>query len=180
MNKTRLFFDIDKETKWLNALAEKGYRLKERSCFTYTFEQCEKGKYIYQVEKRGIEFTSQEKKYIDFLRDVDINFVGHTLGYYYFEKENDDKPFALYSDANSKVKHYKSIMKLLAILAVINISIINTHFTDPTGPWILGVSLSFWSNVVCLLAIIMTCIKYSNRIKTIKKEERIQEDILIG
>ena len=42
MNKSKVFFDIEKETKWLNSLAKQGYRLTGKSGFTYRFKPCEK------------------------------------------------------------------------------------------------------------------------------------------
>ena len=72
MNKSKVFFDIEKETKWLNSLAKQGYRLTGKSWFTYCFKSCEKDSYIYQVEKRK-PFTSDENlDYLDFVSNLDI------------------------------------------------------------------------------------------------------------
>lgn len=55
MNKSKIFFDIEKETKWLNTLSTQGYRLIDKKWFTYIFEPCENGSYIYQIEReRGV------------------------------------------------------------------------------------------------------------------------------
>ncbi|MCC3868055.1 DUF2812 domain-containing protein [Terrisporobacter mayombei] len=46
---------MEKETNWFNNLSKEGYRLANKSWFTYHFEVCDRDKYIYQVE-RGRHF----------------------------------------------------------------------------------------------------------------------------
>ena len=48
MSKTviRYFFDfLDGQEKWLNQMANRGYRLKKCGVLTYTFDQCEPEEY---------------------------------------------------------------------------------------------------------------------------------------
>lgn len=49
MIKFKLYFDKDAETKWLNQMAAEGWAMTGFFAGFYTFEKCEKGKYIYQV-----------------------------------------------------------------------------------------------------------------------------------
>lgn len=39
-----------RQTKWLNSMAEKGYRLVKTGKLDYAFDECEPGKYVYAVE----------------------------------------------------------------------------------------------------------------------------------
>ena len=38
------------QARWLNSMAQKGYRLIRTGKLEYEFEECESGKYIYTVE----------------------------------------------------------------------------------------------------------------------------------
>ena len=44
---------MGQQTKWLNSMAEKGYRLVKTGKLEYVFNECEPGKYVYSVEYVG-------------------------------------------------------------------------------------------------------------------------------
>lgn len=50
MIKFRLYYDKDAETKWLNEMAEQGWAMKSFFAGFYSFERCEPGQYMYQVD----------------------------------------------------------------------------------------------------------------------------------
>ncbi|MBS6508463.1 MAG: DUF2812 domain-containing protein [Paraclostridium bifermentans] len=172
MNKSKLFFDIEKETKWLNSLAKQGYRLTGKSWFTYSFKPCEKDAYIYQVEKRK-PFTSDENlDYIDFISSLDINTVAIQWGWFYFEKENDGKEFEIFSDIQSKISHYKNLIFTLLIIVFFSLSILSSGVQ---GPYILNISFPLVANSLIVLLSGFTTIKYLIKIHRLKKENCINE-----
>lgn len=178
MNKSKLFFDIEKETKWLNSLAKQGYRLTGKSWFTYRFKPCEKDAYIYQVEKRK-PFTSDENlNYIDFISSLDINTVAIQWGWFYFEKENDGKEFEIFSDIPSKISHYKNLIFTLLIIGFFSFCFLNSCLNSPIGsrgPYIFNVSIPLVINPVLMASIVFTIIKYLMKIHRLKKENCINE-----
>ena len=50
MIRFRLMLDKDKETQWLDQMADEGYALKSFFAGIYTFEPCEKGEWQYQID----------------------------------------------------------------------------------------------------------------------------------
>ena len=50
MIRFRLYFDKDPETEWLNQMASDGWALKGFFAGFYSFERCEKGEWIYQID----------------------------------------------------------------------------------------------------------------------------------
>lgn len=168
--KNRIFFDIEKENKWLNQLASEGFRLVERSWFSYKFEACSDNTYSYHVEKRSIFEPKENDSYSHFLGELDINLATKQWGWYYFEKCNNGEPFELYTDHASKIKYYIRMFPVLILVALVNISVISSHLTEPAGPWILNISVSYVSNILMLLAIIVASIKYIKRIVDLKKQ----------
>lgn len=172
MEKNKMFFDIEKETKWLNKLAKEGYRLTHKKWFTYYFKKCEAGKYLYQVERRK-PFTAEENKdYIDFASSLNINTVSTQWGWFYFEKENDGKEFNIFSDAPSKISHYKNLILTLIMIGLFNFSILNSN---PRGPYIFNISFPIVANSTMLIAIVFTIIKYIIKIHKLKKDTSIIE-----
>ncbi|GKZ02680.1 hypothetical protein ANS017_04230 [Paraclostridium bifermentans] len=178
MNKSKVFFDIEKETKWLNSLAKQGYRLTGKSWFTYSFKPCEKGAYIYQVEKRK-PFTSDENlDYLDFVSSLDINTVAIQWGWFYFEKENDGKDFEIFSDIQSKISHYKNLIFTLLIIGFFSFCIFNNCLNSPIGsqgPYIFNISFPLIANPLLMAAVAFTIIKYFIKIHKLKKERFINE-----
>lgn len=172
MNKSKVFFDIEKETKWLNSLAKQGYRLTGKSGFTYRFKTCEKGAYIYQVEKRKPFTSDKNLDYIDFISNLDINTVAIQWGWFYFEKENDGKDFELFTDIQSKISHYKNLIFTLLIIGFFSLSILSSGVQ---GPYILNISFPLVANSLIVLVAAFTIIKYFIKIHRLKKERFINE-----
>ena len=162
-------------------MSSNGYKLTNKSWFSYMFEPCEPDKYIYQVEKRSFISTSENEDYIDFLNDFNIRLIASQFGWYYFEKDNDGKKFELFTDVDSKIKHYKKLIISLVMIALFSTTIINKCLNSPsapTGPYILNLSVPLICNPLIIFASIITCIKYTIKIKTLYDEKKyiIKED----
>jgi hypothetical protein len=80
----RYFFDfLDAQEKWLNSMAESGYRLKKCGKITYTFDECKPNEYEYSIEFVGDQSHSKAmdyRKYLDgmgfrsFTKNINLNF----------------------------------------------------------------------------------------------------------
>ena len=74
MTKFRLYFDKDKETTWINEMAAKGYALKGFFAGFYSFEKCEPGEYVYQIDF-GSKMYSVSDDYREFMAENNIEIV---------------------------------------------------------------------------------------------------------
>lgn len=73
MKKTvfRYFFDFfDGQGKWLNSMAEHGYRLQKCGKMTYTFDKCKPAEYEYAVEYAGDKSYFKAKDYRGYLESM--------------------------------------------------------------------------------------------------------------
>lgn len=76
IRKFKFFFrPISDLKKWLNKMSDKGYRLKKTGSIFYYFEQCEKGKYIYDVDFVANKSYSELKNYEIFLEESNIKYI---------------------------------------------------------------------------------------------------------
>lgn len=67
----RYFFDFtDGQEKWLNEMAEQGWRLIRCGQLSYTFEKCTPGEYEYAVEFVAEKSYSSSKDYKEFLDSI--------------------------------------------------------------------------------------------------------------
>lgn len=121
----KLFFawDFEKEEKWLNEMASKGFQLISVGLCSYTFEDADKENYTYRIELlENLPSNYESTSYIKFLEDTGVEHIGSILRWVYFRKKTSDGPFDLYSDLESRIKHYKRIMYLLLAVTPLNLS----------------------------------------------------------
>lgn len=74
MTKFKIYFDKDVETKWLNQMVAEGWALKSFFAGFYNFEECENGKYIYQVDF-GDKLFNVSKEYREYMQEMGIEIV---------------------------------------------------------------------------------------------------------
>ena len=129
------------QTRWLNKMADNGYRLVETGKLKYVFEKCESGKYIYTVEYVGDRSLEEEEKYKSFLEDLGYRVFYKNMHLDYslnklvirpwagkggristtrstynkelliVEKENDGRPFELHTEKEDRIKYYRGMIK---------------------------------------------------------------------
>lgn len=144
MSKTafRYFFDfLDGQEKWLNEMAQSGYRLKKCGRVSYTFDECKPSDYEYAVEFIGDKAYAVAKDYQVYLegmgfctltKNININFSYSKVRWHPYakgmgqsasspgglnkellilEKRKDDKPFELHTDVSDKLEIYKAVRR---------------------------------------------------------------------
>lgn len=134
------------QCKWLNDMAAKGYRLVRVGKLEYEFEECEPGRYIYEIEYVGDKSFENEKEYKEFLENCGYKVFYKNINLDYsigkvtwrpfaekggristkrdtydkelliIEKENDGKPFELHSTLADKINYYRRIRNPWLIL----------------------------------------------------------------
>ncbi|MDI9471288.1 MAG: DUF2812 domain-containing protein [Tissierellia bacterium] len=112
-------FEYEREEKWLNEMAEKGFILQHVGFFSYHFEECIPGEYQVRMQLLEKSIHSQEsKEYISFLEDTGIEHMGNMFGWAYFRKKGD---FELYSDTAPRIRQINTILTSLIIILLANL-----------------------------------------------------------
>lgn len=171
MSKTvfRYFFDfLDGQKKWLNSMAEQGYRLKKCGRMTYTFDECNPNEYEYTVEFIGDISYSKGKDYCGYLKsmgfrtfakNINLNFSygkikwrpyakamgqiatspgGFNKELLILEKKRDGKPFELHTDVRDKLDTYKTVRRAYVWAVLLMLGLAVITFV----PGILSVSIT--------------------------------------
>ena len=141
----RYFFDfMDGQERWLNRMAECGFRLRKCGKITYVFDKCEPDEYEYKVEFVGHRAYLQAKDYGRYLesmgfqtftKNINLNYSfgkikwrpyaiglgqiatspgGINKELLIIEKKRDDKPFELHTDLADKLDIYKRVKRAYA------------------------------------------------------------------
>ncbi|MCM1026602.1 MAG: DUF2812 domain-containing protein [Roseburia sp.] len=114
MTKFRWYYDTDRETEWLNEMAEKGYAMEGFFLGFYFFEECTPGKYLYQIDFSE-EFGHVHSAYREFLAETGVEIIKIWGFWVYLRKRAEEGPFELYSDVESRVDHYKKICRIFQV-----------------------------------------------------------------
>lgn len=127
------------QEKWLNKMADNGYRLVCVGKLLYAFEKCEPGEVQYRVEFIGKKSKDQAKEYCGFLEDMGYKVFYKNINLNYcvgkvrwrpwadkggqiatnatvfnkelllVEKQNDGKVFELHTTFEDKQNYYKAL-----------------------------------------------------------------------
>lgn len=121
VNKVFLPWNFEKEEQWLNEMSAKGLQLVSIGWCKYIFEDGSKNEYKYRIELlENLPSHAESITYIRFLEDMGIEHIGSFFRWVYFRKKTQDGDFDLYSDIDSKIKHYRRISIFVGVLGLAN------------------------------------------------------------
>lgn len=116
MIKFRIYYDKDKETDWLNEMAQIGYAMTGFFAGFYTFEKCEPAEWEYQIDLGRVT-----KDYREFMEDAGIEIVQTWAAWIMLRRKKRDEPFQLYTDVDSSIEHYKKIRTIFKIATILEL-----------------------------------------------------------
>lgn len=164
MTKFRLYLDKDKETAWINEMAAQGYALTGYYIGFYIFEECEPGKYTYQIDF-GDKMFAVDDNYREFMAENNIEIVS-LWGYWIFlRKLAADGEFKLYTDVDSSIEHYTKILKMFKVVTIIELI---CFFVEVMGA-MNGAGIGFFG-MLLIGAIVIGCMR-----ATISTKRKIAE-----
>lgn len=129
------FIDYDKEEKWLNEMAKKGYELQNVG-FGYTFALAKSENTIIRIDYRTFKNQEDFNDYCALFEDSGWKHVVGTKysGAQYFKKVSEDGNDDIFSDEASKAGKYKRMSDGLLTLGVcfipITITTMKNIYTD--------------------------------------------------
>ncbi|WP_151735173.1 DUF2812 domain-containing protein ['Paenibacillus yunnanensis' Narsing Rao et al. 2020] len=181
----------EKEEAWLNAMAAKGMMLTGVAGFKFTFEDDNPGKYTYRLELLDYPPTHPEcTAYIKFMEETGIEHVGSVRRWVYFRRPAREGAFELYSDLDSKMRHYKritSISNTVTLLMLIGflVSGISWSLHAADAGWSRELfSINdpyFWALFYAVMLLVIASIIYFNvfavrrSLRRLKKERKLSE-----
>ncbi len=118
MVKFMMTLDKDKEAKWLTEMANEGWAMKSFFAGFYTFEECEKGEYQYQVDFCD-KVLAVSKDYREFMADNDVEIVQQWGFWVILRKLTSKGEFELYTDVDSQIQHYTKILTMFRVVTLI-------------------------------------------------------------
>lgn len=176
----KAFWDYEKEEKWINQMCARGWALTDYSWCRYVFEECREGEFIYRIQMLDdLPADPKSVSYIRFLEETGIEYVTCYMKWVYFRRKTSDGSFDLYSDLESRIKHYKKVFTMWLLLAVaemliggsnIQLSIIIQRNEIPFNLF-MGIPLFLLGFVILLFLVL----PLHRKIKALQKEMAVRE-----
>lgn len=120
MTKFRMYFNKDKETEWLNEMAERGYAMTGFFANFYTFDECAQGQYIYQIDF-STEFGHVHSAYREFMQETGVEIICIWGFWVFLRKRAAEGPFELYTDVESTIDHYNKIRRTFKAIIILEL-----------------------------------------------------------
>lgn len=120
MTKFKLLFNKDEETKWINDLAEQGWAMRSFFSGFYSFERCQPGEYLYQVDFAD-KFAHLSRDYRDFMEEMGVEIVCQWGFWVILRRHAQEGPFELYTDVESTIEHYRKIRNMFKVVTAFEI-----------------------------------------------------------
>ncbi len=109
-------WQLDKEKRFLEDMAEKGFLLEHAGLGRYTFTEGEPVSMVYEMDFRGFDRHMSEAEYLQLYEDAGWQFAARLGAWYYFcRPKSDPAEDALFSDNTSRRAIYKRVLIVLAI-----------------------------------------------------------------
>lgn len=177
----KLFFDFEKEELFLNKMSANGLALSKYTWGKYVFDEAPKGEYIYRLELLEYPMDSVESQnYIQFMEETGAELVATYHRWAYFRKKASEGDFNIYTDIDSRLKHYERIRFLFLVVIGFNIFVGffnlflgNLHSTSSYPAINNYVGIFSFSFVTLLL--ISLLLPLTKKIERLKKEKQIRE-----
>lgn len=120
MIKFNFSFNKDKETEWLNSKAQEGWAMTGFFGGFFTFEPCEKGAYVYQIDFTDKLF-SISNSYREFMQEMGIEIIASWGFWVFLRRPASEGEFKLYTDIDSSIAHYAKIRKMFKAVTIVEI-----------------------------------------------------------
>lgn len=160
MRKFKLYFDKDKETDWLNEMAAQGWAMTGFFAGLYTFDKCEPGQYVYQVDFSD-RFGHVSESYRELMKDMEIEIL-QCWGYWVLlRREASAGPFELYTDVDSQIEHYKKILRMFKAVTILEMLCLFMVTASAS----LGHDAVSWGAVIVMSVVVMAFISITVRTK---------------
>lgn len=175
----KFFLDFEKEERWLNAMAAKGYHMIDFSfpC-RYLFEEGKSGEYIYRVELlKELPSELETKAYIKFMDETNAECVSTYFRWAYFRRKATDGTFELYTDLEAKLQHYRRIAWMFGIIGLMNFLLGTMNLLIGLF-WQQNIHVNLWLSPISFTVAALMAIPFFlswSRIRRLKKQAQVYQ-----
>lgn len=181
----KAYWDYEKEERWLNEMSARGMAMTDYSWCRYVFTDAPNGQYIYRIELlENLPTHPESIAYLRFLEESGVECVSTYMRWAYLRKPAAEGAFDLYTDLDSRIKHYQRINRFLSTMMFVEfgaalpnlaIGIVNLNIGERLGNFSYG-NLIIGSAVLALGFVFLALgAPIRKKIKALRTEKAIHE-----
>lgn len=172
----RLYTDYEKEERWLNEMAGQGWHLVRYRLGGYRFEQGEPGEWIYRIELLPADPKSAaSQEYLSLLLDSGAEAVSTHARWVYLRRPAALGPFELFSDLESRIGHYRRVLKLLTTALATLVGCAGALFVVSGQSGGLAFQLPMVIVAAAIVVLVVQALRVSRRAKGLEAQLLVHE-----
>jgi len=150
-----LIWQDDKEVAWLRKMANQGWQLHSVMLFVYTFMKGEPRDTLYFLDFT-ISNNKDRSEYIGVFQDAGWSFICQQSNWFYFASPADNRYREVYTDNQSRLRSYRSLL-LIHVFEIVMLSII----IQITGKRVQSGAFTGIDVLMIIIIILLLCFIYS-------------------
>lgn len=173
----KAYVDFEKEERWLNEMAADGWDFTRYTWCRYVFTKGTPGRYTYRIQLLPSAPSADESsEYLGFLEDAGVETVDTYQRWVYVRKEDDGRPFDLFSDRESRVAHHRRVAALFGTIGAAQLPLLAVNAANVTAHLRDGAlfAVPLFSAYLALLATIAAVV-----VRQLATARRLERDALV-
>jgi hypothetical protein len=181
----KAFWDFEKEEQWLNDMSARGMAFTDYSWCRYVFTDTPDQQYIYRIELlENLPTHAESIAYLRFLEENGVEVVATYLRWVYLRKPASDGVFDIYTDIDSKIRHYQRInyfwtvfmiIEFAAAIPNLTLGITNLLMHEPFGNFSYGNLIIGAATLSLAILFLALDLPLRRKIKKLRQEKAIHE-----
>ena len=181
----KAYWDYEKEELWLNEMSARGLAMTDYSWCRYAFAETAKGQYIYRIELlENLPTHPESLAYLRFLEENGVEVVSTYMRWVYLRKPASEGAFDIYTDIDSKIKHYQRINYFWTVLMAVEfgaafsnlgIGIANLFLNERLGNFSYGNLIIGGATLALGILFLALDLPLRRKIKKLRQEKAIHE-----
>jgi len=176
------FIDYEKEEAWLNEMSAKGFAFTNYFFGRYVFAESTPGEYVYRMELLKNRLSHPDsRQYLGFMAETGAECVSSWYRWAYFRKKAETGTFEIYSDADSKIAHYRRISSVFLSMGILEaccgiMELLNI-LSDDEGSIFGSLMDPFLLGFFCIMGsvFLLSWNSFRKKIKKLKQEKDVWE-----
>jgi hypothetical protein len=172
----KLYWDFEREERWLNEMASEGWQLERYRLGRYQFGPGEPGAWIYRIELLPAALRSgASREYLSLLQDAGVEIVSSHVRWVYLRRRAALGPFELFTDLESRIAHYQRVLGLFGVILAALAAAAGSLVVSSRHSGGLALDLPLIIVAAAMVVLAVQTVRLSRRVRSLRAQRQIYE-----